>query len=197
VAETQPAAARRRLGGRSARVRAAVLQAAYDLLLESGRESVTIPAVAARSGVHETSIYRRWGTRHALLLETTLHFGGEAVATPDTGALRSDLTALLDRIVAFLVSPPGRAFMTLSASTDPAAVAGRQNYFRRRFDLAMVIFERARARGEFPADGDAGGLLEALVAPLYLRLLVTGEPLETWPRDETIDRLLSSYGASR
>lgn len=184
---------RRRLGGRSARVRASVLQAAFLALTEKGIEAFTIAEVAARAGVHETSIYRQWGTRTALALEACLHFAAATLTIPDTGSLRSDLAALLGRLVGLLGSPQGQAFLALTASRHPEAVAARRAYFRQRFDAARVIFDRAVSRGEFPGDADAQVLMEALVAPLYLRLLVTGEPLDAWPGNEMIDRLLAAY----
>ena len=56
-------AARRRPGGRSSRVRAAVLGATLEALVQGGYEALSIAEVAARSGVHESTIYRRWGTK--------------------------------------------------------------------------------------------------------------------------------------
>jgi AcrR family transcriptional regulator len=184
---------RQRLGGRSARVRASVLRSAFSVLTESGVEAFTIAAVAARAGVHETSIYRRWGTRTALALEASLHVAEAALAIPDTGSLKSDLVVLLNRLVALLGSPQGRAFLALTASPHPDVVAARRSYFRQRFDRVRVVVDRAVARGEFPRHADPMVFLEMLVAPLYLRVLVTGEPLEEWPRDETIDRVLTAY----
>ena len=184
---------RRRLGGRSARVRSSVLQSAFIVLTEKGAEAFTIAEVAARAGVHETSIYRRWGTRTALALEACLHFTEAALAIPDTGSLKSDLVALLERLVALLASPQGQAFLALTASRHPDAVAARRSYFRQRFDTARVMFDKAASRGEFPRHADPLVFLEALIAPFYLRLLVTGEPLEDWPWNDMIDRLLTAY----
>jgi len=192
-----PAGRHRRPGGRSARVRASVLQSAFMVLTEKGIDAFTIAEVAARAGVHETSIYRGWGTKAALALEACLHFAEAALEIPDTGSLKSDLAAMAERLVAVLESPQGQAFLALTASRHPEAIAARRSYFRRRLDLARVMVERAVSRGEFPRDADPSVLLEALIAPLYLRLLVTGEPLEDWPRDEMIDRLLSAYTPSR
>jgi AcrR family transcriptional regulator len=184
---------RRRLGGRSARVRAAVLQAAFSVLTEKGVEAFSIAEVAARAGVHETSIYRGWRTRTALALEASLHFAEATLAIPDTGSLKSDLAVLLKRLVALLASPQGRAFLALTASPHPEAAAARRSYFRQRFDRARVVVDRAVARGEFPHQADPLEFLETLVAPLYLRLLVTGEPIADWPRNQMIDRLLTAY----
>jgi AcrR family transcriptional regulator len=43
-----------------------VLTATLEVFSKSGYDGVTIAKVAGRSGVHETSIYRRWGTRDHL-----------------------------------------------------------------------------------------------------------------------------------
>jgi hypothetical protein len=56
------------------------------------------------------------------------------------------------------------------------------------------MFDRAVSRGEFPRDVDPIVFFEALIAPLHLRLLVTGEPLEEWPCSDMVDRLLIGYG---
>ena len=188
---------RPRPGGRSARVRAAVLQAAFAVLAEKGIGAFGIAEVAARAGVHETSIYRRWGTKSALALEAALHVAQSALTIPDTGSLRSDLKALAARLVALLASPQGEAFLALAAYRQPEALAARRRYFRQRFELARVMFDRAVARGEFPRGADPIVFLEALVAPLYLRLIVTGEPIEDWPRDAMIDRMLGAYAMPR
>ncbi len=87
---------RPRTGGRSARVRAAVLDATIALLRDEGND-FGIPQVAARSGVHETSIYRRWGSREALIVDAVRTHIGEEIPIPDTGTLRGDLSGSLRR----------------------------------------------------------------------------------------------------
>jgi AcrR family transcriptional regulator len=188
-----PAKRRRRLGGRSARVRSAVLQSAFQLLMEKGIDAVTIAEVAARAKVHETSIYRRWGTKHALARDACVHYGEVALAIPDTGSLRSDLVALLERLIAILRSPQGRTVLALSLSQHPHVVAARQGLWQRRFDSIRTVFDKAVSRGEFPRHADSMAVLETLIAPLYFRVLITGGPLENWPTNEMIDRMLTAY----
>jgi AcrR family transcriptional regulator len=163
------------------------------VLTEKGAGAFKVAEVAARAGVHETSIYRQWGTRTALALEACLHFTEGALPIPDTGSLRSDLRALLKSLVAVLSSPQGKALLALTSSQHPEAAAARRSLFQQRFKLARVIFDRATSRGEFPLRADPMVLLETLVAPFYLRVLVTGEPLADWPSNEMIDRLLAAY----
>jgi len=186
---------RLRQGGRSARVRASVLQSAFAVLTEKGFQDFAIAEVAARAGVHETSIYRRWGTKQALVLEACLHFAEDAVPVPDTGSLRSDLVALLKGLVAMMASPRGQALVAMSVAKHPEGVTARQTYWQRRLEAMRVILDRAVSRGEFPRRADPIAFLEALIAPLYLRALVTGKPIEEWPYDEMIDRLLAAYAS--
>jgi len=51
------------------------------------------------------------------------------------------------------------------------------------------------ARGEFLRSADPIEVIETLIAPLYLRVLVTGEPVHDWPRHAMVDRVLAQYPA--
>jgi|SRR5262245_4937066 len=184
---------RRRQGGRSARVRSSVLQSAFAVLMQKGAEGFTIAEVAKSAKVHETSIYRRWGSPTALALDACLHFTEQALMIPDTGSLRSDLVSLLEQLVALLDSPQGRALLALSILRHPDAGTVRRRYWRQRFNLARAILDRAVSRGEFPREADPALFLETLVAPFYFRALVTGESLKDWPIEEMTDRMLVGY----
>jgi len=188
---------RRRLGGRSARVQASVLEAALRLLAEHGHDAFSIAEVAARAGVHETSIYRRWGTKDALAWDALMHHAETGIPVPDTGSLRSDLSTLLEGFVAAMASPQGRALLALGSSHRPQVVAARRAFWQRRFESLRAVFDRAVSRNEFPRRADPMEFLEILIAPLYLRALVTAEPLEAWPRNALIDRMLALYAARR
>ncbi len=190
-AAAKPRQPRERPGGRSARIRSLVLEAAFAVFVEKGFEAFTIAEVADRAGVHETSIYRRWKTRGALAMDGCLHYAKATIPTPDTGSLRSDLAALLDSVVAVYSSPQGQALLRI-LTLQQAEPFARYEFMQRRVDLARTIFDRAASRGEFPADGDGMIILEALLAPLVLRVLLH-RPLGDWPRDEMLDHLLNAY----
>jgi AcrR family transcriptional regulator len=170
-----------------------VLDAAAQLLAEHGTERVTIPEVAKRSGVHETTIYRRWGNADSLALDAVLDMAQQAVPIPDTGALRSDLVALLESTMSRLQSPIGSALARLSvqAGTTPQMADQRHTYWTTQLQRASVIIGRAVARGELPESTPVQLSLELLVAPLYMRLLVTGEPLEPNLPQQLVDLALA------
>jgi AcrR family transcriptional regulator len=183
----------RRLGGRSARVHDAVLKSAFELLIEKGREHFTVSGVAARAGVHETSIYRRWGTPNSLLVDSCLRYFEDAIPIPDTGTLRSDLIALGESGTRMLRSPQGQAILALTLVREENALRVKREYWQRRFERLRPIFDRAIARGEFPPDADPIVLLQILIAPRYFRLLVSMETLDDWPSAEVVDRVLCGY----
>jgi AcrR family transcriptional regulator len=186
----QAVATKRRAGGRSTRVKAAVLQAAGEALIERGLEDVSIAEIAAKAGVHETSIYRRWGTKTALIVDAVLAKVERALPIPDTGLLRDDLAQLLRDVAAFLASPFGATLTRMVAGPAGARAeiaAARDTYWTRRRHDATLVFERAIARGEVAPDTDVGVAFETLIGPLYFRALITGEPLD----DAFLERLIS------
>ena len=159
-------------------MRAAVLAATIAELAESGHAALTLEAVARRAGVHKTTLYRRWGTRDALVLEAMLELVGERVPVPDTGSLRGDLLALVSSAAATASSPAGEAMVRAVAAAgahDEALAAHNRRFWTERLAMDAEIVRRAVARGEAPADTDAVEVVEAVLGPVYFRLLVTGE----------------------
>jgi AcrR family transcriptional regulator len=185
-----------RTGGRSARVRKAVLDAALALLLERGYDGFSIADVAQAADVAETTVYRRWPTKAELATAAI----GELAATenplPDTGSLEGDLTALLTQIVELLRRPDieriARASAALS-SDDPEQARARTAFYRMRTAGSAHVAVRAIERGELPAGTDPEAVIEQLVAPAYLRLLLTGGPLDHTLIADSVQRTLAAF----
>ncbi|WP_123686503.1 TetR/AcrR family transcriptional regulator [Amycolatopsis thermoflava] len=183
---------RRRPGGRSARVRAAVIEATNQLLLEQGLTGLTVCEVARRAQVNETSIYRRWGTRENLIIDALLADAAEQLPVPDTGSLRDDLIAYATALARYLTSPGGNALdrALASAGDDPATRRLRDQYWDARYAQSGQIAERAIKRGELPGTTEPRFVLEMLVAPLHFRIVLTREPLEPDLPTRIVDALL-------
>jgi AcrR family transcriptional regulator len=169
----------RRTGGRSARVRREVLDAATEILLEEGLAAATVAAVAERSGVHHTSIYRRWGDRAALIRDALLDAVDTAVPLRDTGNLSDELTHMLDDVLALYQSPLGPVLMDAMRSSDPALEELRNTYFGARLEHCAAIAERAKARGEVPEDIDYRLVFELLMGPIIARTLLSSDGVKT------------------
>ncbi|MCB1383352.1 MAG: TetR/AcrR family transcriptional regulator [Notoacmeibacter sp.] len=174
-------------------MRTAVLEAARAAMAEDGPRAFSLADVATRAGVHHTSIYRRWKTREALALDAWLDLSGRALPLPDTGSLEGDFALFLDALRALLVTPLARNALVLASGLDDEASRGvRSAFWSERFSAAGEMVETARRRGEIPQDTDAEQALEWLIAPLYLRLLVTGKPLEGFDVKAAAQRVTSA-----
>src|SRR5689334_10370121 len=191
---------RPRLGGRSARVREAVLNAAFAELDEHGYASFSIEAVARRSGVHKTTIYRRWPTREALLVYALDTRSDRDLPIPNTGSLRGDLLQLGQLVLAKLTSAHGNALLKslISAADESSDVREKVGQFwRERLDVGVVVVTRAAARGELPPGVDADLLIEAFLAPIYLRVLFSQAPVTADFLGHLIDVLLDGTPRTR
>lgn len=164
----------RRPGGRTARVRAQVLDAVRAELAERGHEGLTMERVAARAGVHRTTVHRRWHDVGGLLADVIEAAGETDWQPPDTGSLRGDLTALNREIQQSLVVRPSLALALMAASFHSEQAARAQTrLWAVRYAQCEVLVGRAAARGELPPGRtDAHGLLMAATAPVHHHLVL-------------------------
>jgi AcrR family transcriptional regulator len=177
-----------RPGGRSARVRASVHRAVEELLVDGTAESLTIPIIASRAGVHPTTIYRRWGTLAELVADAaSSRFSGDIVV-PDTGTLREDLRRWLTDVATDLNDPDVLALMR--ATVGVAGAHGRSACIVDRHAQLQAMLEQARARGERAPDVERAA--EALLGPLYYRALFTAQQGEPEWVHTLVDALLDS-----
>ncbi|QAY60645.1 TetR family transcriptional regulator [Microbacterium protaetiae] len=162
-----------RPGGRTARTRRAVHAAVRELLAEPDVE-LSIPAVAARSGVHATTVYRRWRTIESLLLDVAVDDLNAQHPVTVTGDLEVDLTGYVHRLLVGIRSAGQLAFFqaiqSASRQADSAAeiealVGPRVAQFQELLDAAGVTV--------------IGGmrLVELIIAPAYFWAQV-GAPLD-------------------
>lgn len=167
-----------RLGGRSARVRAAVHRAVEELAGAGPAEPLTIPAVAARAGVHPTTVYRRWGSVAQLLADVaTSRFSGDVVV-PDTGTLAGDLERWMDDVATDLTDPDVLALLRAAIGSGPG---GGCACTADRHEQLGAIIERERVRGgEVP---ELERAVDTLLGPLYYRAIFSGSPASgEWAR---------------
>lgn len=169
----------RRTGGRSARVRQVVLAATTAILLEEGLEAATITAIAERSGVHHTSIYRRWGDRAALVKEALLEAVDTAVPVRETGNLHVELTDMLDDVFKLYRSPLGAVLLDAVRSRDPSLAELRRTYFDERLAHCAKVIERAKDRGELPESVDHRLVFEVLLGPVLGHALLSGDSIDS------------------
>jgi AcrR family transcriptional regulator len=192
-------AGRARPVGRGPKVRAAVLAATLAELTETGYAALTVDNVARRAGIHKTTIYRRWKDREDLVADAVVDLASSAkMPFPDTGDIGTDLVRLARMTVVFLTSPAGRTVAATSMSDAgriPEVADAKRRFFEALFRQAEPIVSGAIARGELPAGTDPAELVRTLIAPIYLRLLVTAEPIDRTTADNAAKVALAAAQA--
>ena len=178
---------------RGAAVRDAVLQATAGLLFDEGVANTRMADIAARAGVHETSIYRRWGSRASLIAEALSSQMNADLALPDTGSTREDLIVFFTALAQFLATPLGRSIMGLGlAAPDEEDVfeSARDQFWTIRLTRSSILVRRGVDRQEIRADVDAELFLEALGGPLNLHVLLRNRPADREYVSQLVDLAL-------
>lgn len=181
----------RRPGGRSARVGAEVHRAVTELISERGYGNFTVGEVAARAGVADSSIYRRWGGLETLLTDVALTRLNTQSPMPDTGSLAGDLRTYAAQVAREITGPDGLAVVTLAVAlsrSGPQGLKARDDLLAERTRQLQSMLDRATERGERAPD--ALDVLDHLMAPMYVRVLLgVGPPTPDYV-DGLVDRLL-------
>ena len=165
---------------RDARADAAILDATLRLVGSAGLGRLTMDAVAATAGVSKATIYRRWASKEALVLDAWMAcFTDDTI--PDTGSLERDLVSILgglrDNITKGLLARVLPQMVAASQVNEELARAYRQFVVNRRRRTNVVLM-RAIERGELPAGTDLELAQDMLVGPLFYRTLLSGEVID-------------------
>jgi AcrR family transcriptional regulator len=156
-----------RPGGRTERVRQAVAQAVLDML-KDGNVQFSMGAIAERTGVHRSTVYKRWPARADLVREAlTLH--NRRLEIPNTGSWRQDVHALARALAEFAWDPAEIGMNAAVAANADAAFS--KWMFKSWMPVQRKLrrpIERAIARGELPKESDPDLLLTMLYSPIIV-----------------------------
>ncbi len=187
--------ARRSIGARrNPASQEAILDAAEAVLREGGIAGFSIDAVARRARAGKPTIYRWWPNRTVLMLDVYKRFKN-ARTFPDTGSLRGDLVSFLDnQLIGFwrgsLCGLVYRAVIS-EAQNDSGAAEALQVYQAERKGVAIQMVEKAKARGEVPADTDAVLIIDLVVSYAWHQLLLGHLDEAAGHIESVVDTILS------
>ncbi|MET9951134.1 TetR/AcrR family transcriptional regulator [Streptomyces sp. NPDC006339] len=187
-----------RPGGRTAKVRRAVLDATEDALAASGFHTLNMDQIAASAGVGKTTVYRRWGSPVGLVTDLLHDMAEQSLPAADTGSLAGDLRANAALVHRTLTDPRmGAVFRAViaAAACDEECATALRGFYRTRLEEWAPVVARAAARGEVPAGTDALELLRAVSAPLYYRFAVTREELTEADAERAVRAALAAAAA--
>jgi AcrR family transcriptional regulator len=185
---------------RAERSKRAILDATRELLAEDGDvRSLTVEAVAARSGVAKTTIYRRWADKWELALDAVMIDMLPRFANPiDVGETRKELLTFVNSVVKTLASRPyGPAMQGLVSeiATQPElARLYREQVVEPRISQLRPVIERGITRGDLRPNTNLRLMHELLLGPIFYRLLLSGAPLDRNLGPRIVDAILEGFG---
>lgn len=176
---------KRRPGGRTEKNRRAVAQAVLRLI-QQGNLDFEIQEVAALSGVHRTTLFRRWPDRGALIAEAMAEHVSR-LSIELTGTLDADIRRLIFGIRDFFADPVETAMNRMLAITD------NEIFHRKMMEYWAPVLERfeapivaAQKRGEVSPSLDPSMVVTTVVSTLLAGAVFTRSPVE----DEFVERLV-------
>lgn len=161
-----------------------ILDATLAVLAEVGYGGLTMDLVATRAGAGKATIYRRWASKEALILDAVAHMKRKQVdldRLPDTGTLRGDLLALfkpesvavserklnvMTGLASMLSDHQGLAEAVHAAIVEPWAAAHR------------MLMQRAIDRGEISALADIETAAQIIPSMAAYRSMIQRKPFE-------------------
>jgi AcrR family transcriptional regulator len=181
---------------RRSRSRDAVLGAATEVMREAGVSGFTVEAVAKRSGVAKTTIYRQWPTGELLLLDTLRCFA-QPLPTPNTGDLRTDLARLFEALVPSDAGEMAETRRVMfgalqAAADDPELQGALTELLAERMGPIRTVVELAKSRGDLPADLDLDMAVDLIEGPFVHRYAIRGLPIDQDEIAGMLDRVVAS-----
>lgn len=173
-----------------------ILEAALDVLAETGYDGMTIDMVAARARAGKATLYRRWSSKSELVLDAVACMKARDInldALPDTGTLRGDLLAMIKplsirdgerklKVIAGIAS--------MIVRSPELAAAAQEALVEPRASVNRIFFQRAIDRGEIPADTDVERLCVISPAMVAYNVLMLGKPVDREFLVSTIDKII-------
>lgn len=185
---------------RSEKTRQAILTASYDLLLLNGFRSITVEGIAERAGVSKATIYKWWPNKAAVVLDGFFAATESMLEVPDTGSAKEDLLVQAVNLASFLTSSKGKVITELIAegqSDENVAKEYRNRYFNPRRLISQHILERGIERGELNKDLDIKLSIDLIFSPLFYRLLITGETVDSAFVEQLISYAFAGLNAGK
>ncbi len=163
----------------SSEAREKALNAAIEVLSLEGIDGFTVDAVAKRSGVAKTTIYRHFSSGNELLVRA-LDCTVQPFPTPNTGSLRTDIEEFIESILPIIDDHATRRTMLsvmAAAADDPQLARIHDELMDQRKKPIKTMLELAQARGEIRADLDLDLALDFVEGPFFFRKTVRGHSL--------------------
>jgi AcrR family transcriptional regulator len=182
----------------------AIIDATIALLTEEGFDRVSMDAVAARAGVGKATIYRRWPSKEALVIDAVARRSDPMPEPPPPGVypvapIREQLTTLLEGIAAMSRTGVGRLLPCMvgaSVSNPDLAAHYREKIIAPRRARLAELLGRAVEHGVLREDLDVDVAMDLVVGALLYRIVFAGEVPEGHCA-RVVDELMQGFQPDR
>ena len=160
-------------------------------MAERGSEHILVADIAARSGVHAATIYRRWGAPETLVLDVALDKLEAMSPIPDTGSLHGDVLAYARRLTNSVSQPDGFAFLRAvigACKLDHGPDADGVRHLQRRGVQIQAMLDRSANQTH---ELQLTDLFDGILAPIYFRTLFGVGGIDDAYLTTLVDRLLA------
>ena len=179
---------------------AGIMDAVYALLKEKPARDLTMDAVAKRAKVGKPTLYKWWPSKAALIMAMFHERFGAILEVPEAATAEEALRIRVKHLIAQCNGLFGKVVSDLIAEGqgDPSILKELyESHIRPRRASTMADIERGIASGEFTAETKPELLLDAIVAPVYLRLLLRYPALTQEYGKQVLDQALRSIRAPK
>jgi len=163
---------------------AEILEAALDVLAETGYDGMTVDMVAARAKAGKATLYRRWASKSELVIDAVAcmkQIDPDFSKLPDTGSLRDDLVAMIKAPSIAEGERKMRVFagvMSMISSSPELVDSVHAALVEPRLNVNRFLLRRAIERGEIRPDVDVETLALVSQAMVSYRVLMLREPID-------------------
>jgi AcrR family transcriptional regulator len=153
-------------------------------------------AVARAAGASKTTLYRRWPSAGALLIDA-MDATFRPFLTPASGHLPTDVAELLSaqaELLQHTAFPRLMAAFIDAAEREPGLAALHADLTRQRREPVLTVLAQARDRGQLPADIDLELATDLLTAPFFYRRFIAHRAIPADLIDTVVHRVLAAIG---
>ncbi len=146
-----------------------------------GYSALSLDAVARKAGVGKAALYRRWRSKADMASDLVKQLSAATIDFADSGdqgSLEADVFAALlfaRRLMRHRLVRRILPDLYAALSREPALISAMRPGEMMREKKVKALIDRAVGRGELPPDVDRRAAADALIGPLYWRMVVLGE----------------------
>lgn len=180
---------RRRGRPRDPALDTAILDAAREVIAERGYTGASMDEIARTAGVGKDTLYRRWDSKQALVIQLLTTMADEHVPFREVDGdpahalflflrdiVRVNVETGLGAVIAGVVGEAGR---------NPELAAVFQQYWHDRRQVSARVVRAVV--GPDPDDRELERILDHLLGSIYYRLLLTGDPVDDQHLRQLVD----------